>query len=86
MHSPRAHSQNFVLQNVTQRIDAMHPHIGNGTATGHGWVVKPGSRMATCCLKRKFRSRKNRPTDLAACNTFAEASRAVFKSENLSDT
>src|SRR5205814_10297926 len=69
---------------VTQCIDAVHADIGNRTTTGHGRIVKPGSRMAACGLKRKFRSRKNRPPDLPGGNPVAEASCAVFKAEDLS--
>jgi hypothetical protein len=81
----RAHPHDLVLQDVLQRIHAMHTHVADRPATGQRRIGEPFARMRLAQVG-KFGSRENRPSDLSRRNPLPKTRHAVFETKNVGDT
>src|SRR5208282_6640317 len=73
-----------ILQDVTQDIDAMDAHVGNGPASGDRPVVEPGAGMAQPGI-RELRPRKDGTADVTGGDASAKDRRAFLKAKDLRD-
>src|ERR1043166_2686878 len=73
----------FILKYVAKRINAVNADIDNWAAACNLDVMKPFARMVRATGKTKLRTGKNRCPDLSSLNSFANATHAVFKPEDV---
>src|SRR5512147_3126414 len=75
-------SANFILQDVTQSINAMDTDVGNRTAARDRAIIDPGPSVSGC-QKGELRASEHRAPYLASRNSRSQSCGAVFEAKDL---
>ena len=82
----RRDANDFILQDVTQRVDRVHANVRNRTATSDVWIIDPGPAMIRSSHERELGAGKGGGADLSPGHALAQPADTFFEAEHVGHT